>query len=133
MNDGPKAIVPPAGNKPAPRLPLSHFKILVKFPALVAISLYMILLAGFNVVSVVQQHAHPLLLLLSPLFIAGALGLLLLLRWGWALTLAGVALMAGRFLWGFTAQHAPSLLVQGLLNLLFFFYLVRTEVREQLR
>jgi hypothetical protein len=133
MNAGPETPVPPAGNHPAPRLPLSHFAVLVKLPGLVAISLYMILLAGFNVVSVVRQHSDPLLLVLSPLFIAGALGLLLLLRWGWALTLAGVALMAARFLWGFAAQHAPSLLVQGLLNLLFFFYLVRTELRERLK
>ncbi len=133
MNDGPDKPAPPAGNEPLSPLQQSHFAVLLKLPGIAAISLYMILLAGFNVVSVVRQHSDPLLLVLSPLFIAGALGLLLLLRWGWALTVAGVALMAARFLWGFTAEHAPSMLVQGLLNLLFFFYLVRTEVREHLK
>ncbi len=58
---------------------------------------------------------------------------MLLLRWAWALTLAGVALLAGMFLWGFSAQHLYADLVQGLLNLLFFLYLVRTDLREKLR
>ena len=61
------------------------------------------------------------------------LGLLLLLRWAWALTLAAVALLAGWFLWSFTTQHVSASLVQGLLNLVFFLYLVRTDVRKNLR
>jgi hypothetical protein len=72
-------------------------------------------------------------LVFSALFIAGALGLLLLLRWAWALTLAAVAILSGSFLWGFSLQHSYSSLVQGLLNLLFFLYLVRTDVREKLK
>jgi hypothetical protein len=56
-----------------------------------------------------------------------------MLRWAWALTLAAVALSAGSFLWGYSTQHAFPSLVQGLLNLVFFLYLVRTDVREQLR
>jgi hypothetical protein len=36
-------------------------------------------------------------------------------------------------LWVFSAQHQGAALVQGLLNLVFFLYLVRPEVREKLR
>jgi uncharacterized membrane protein (DUF2068 family) len=65
-------------------------------------------------------------------FIAGALGLLLLLRWAWALTLAAVALMSGLSIWEFTTLHTRPALVWGLLNLVLFLYLVRSDVREKL-
>jgi hypothetical protein len=133
MTDGPSKSDPPTGNAPPGSLQQSHFAALLKLPGLVAISLYLILLAGLNVVSVVHHHAGPLLLVLSPLFIAGALGLLLLLRWAWALAVAGMAFLSAMYLWGFATQHASSSLVQGCLNLVFFFYLVRTEVREKLK
>jgi hypothetical protein len=106
---------------------------LFKLPGLMAISLYMLLLAGVTIVSVVAQRTGFIYLVFSVFFIAGALGLLLLLRWAWALTLAGVAILSGSFLWGFSRQHTYSSLVQGLLNLLFFLYLVRTDVREKLK
>jgi hypothetical protein len=106
---------------------------LLKLPGLIAISLYMLLLSGVTVVSVVEHRAGPLYLVFSVFFIAGALGLLLLLRWAWALTLAAVALLAGSFLYTYTTQHISSSLVQGLLNLFFFLYLVRTDVREKLK
>jgi hypothetical protein len=106
---------------------------LLKLPGLIAISLYMLLLSGVTVVSVMNHRAGVLYLIFSVLFIAGALGLLLLLRWAWALTLAAVALLSGSFLWGFSLQHSYPSLVQGLLNLLFFLYLVRSDVREKLK
>jgi hypothetical protein len=93
----------------------------------------MLLLSGVTIVSVVDQRAGPLYLVFSVFFIAGALGLLLLLRWAWALTLAAVALSAGSFLYTYTTQHIASSLVQGLLNLVFFLYLVRSDVREKLK
>ena len=106
---------------------------LLKLPGLVAISVYMLLLAGVTVVSVLAQHTGFIYLVFAVFFIAGALGLLLLQRWAWALTLAAVAILSGSFLWGFSTQHSGSSLVQGILNLFFFLYLVRTEVRQQLK
>jgi hypothetical protein len=118
---------------PGPRIkPKAGKAALLKLPGLIAISLYMILLAVFTTVRVVSGHVQLFLLILPVLFIAGALGLLLLLRWGWALTLAAIALSAGSFLWSFTTQHNSAALLQGLLNLVFFLYLVRTDVREKL-
>jgi hypothetical protein len=118
---------------PAPAAQKSVRRALLKLPGLMAISLYMLLLAGVTVVSVMEQRAGFIYLVFSVFFIAGGLGLLLLLRWAWALTLAAVAILSGSFLWGFSVQHSYSSLVQGLLNLLFFLYLVRTDVRENLK
>jgi hypothetical protein len=57
----------------------------------------------------------------------------LLFRWAWALALAAVFLLASYDLWIFTTQHQDTVLLQGILNLIFFLYLVRPEVREKLR
>ena len=57
----------------------------------------------------------------------------MLLRWAWALALAGVFLLVVYNLWFFASMHQGAALVQGLLNLVFFLYLVRPEVRERLR
>jgi len=110
----------------------TRFQVL-KLPGLIAISLYMVLISGVAVVSVMQGQVGAVYLVFSVLFIAGALGLLLLLRWAWALTLAAVAILSGWCLWGFSTQHSFPALVQGVLNLFFFLYLVRTDVREKLK
>lgn len=102
-------------------------------PALAAIALYLLLLAGTICVGVVGHHYPRSFLVLSVLFIAAFCGLLMLFRWAWALALAAVLLLSGYNLWVFSHQHQIPALVQGLLNLVFFLYLVRTEVREKLR
>jgi hypothetical protein len=125
---------PSAAGLPGPRVkPKAEPVKLSKLPGLIAISLYMILLAGVMVVSVVQNHREFFFLVFPVLFIAGGLGLLLLMRWAWALTLAAAALLAGLFFWTSVTQHLPYLLVQGVINLVFFLYLVRSDVRNKLR
>ncbi|MGA3033558.1 MAG: hypothetical protein ABSD70_09755 [Terracidiphilus sp.] len=104
-----------------------------QFPGLVAISLYMVLLAAVICFDVVAGRQSALYLAFSVFFIAGAFGLIFLLRWGWALTLAAVAMMSGFFLWTAFTQHGEAPLVQGLLNLVCFLYLVRTDLRDKLR
>ncbi|MGD0731098.1 MAG: hypothetical protein ABR956_07525 [Terracidiphilus sp.] len=107
---------------------------LLPLPGLVAISLYLVVLAVTVVVGVTgQRHDPPLLLILAVAFIAAGAGLLLLLRWAWAMALAAFFLLAVYNLWIFAAQHLGQALVQGLLNLVFFLYLVRPEVRGKLR
>jgi len=124
---------PPAAGLPGPRVkPKVEPVKLSKLPGLIAISFYMILLAGFSVVRILSDHDQPLLLIFPVLFVSGALGLLLLLRWAWALTLAAMALSAGSFLWSYTTQHKAPFIVHGVLNLVFFLYLVRSDVRDKL-
>ncbi|MGB6722606.1 MAG: hypothetical protein WBE72_17545, partial [Terracidiphilus sp.] len=96
--------------------------------------LYLLLLAGTIILGVVAGgHYPPIFLVFSALFMAASAGLLMLFRWAWALALAAVLLLAAYNLWIFSAQHQPSTLVQGLLNLVFFLYLVRPELREKLK
>ena len=119
--------VPVHPSKPSPRPRLRQF------PGLAAISLYMILLAGVICFDVVEGHAQRFYLIFSVLFIASALGLMMLLRWGWALALAAVALLSASFFWGFFMQNNYPSLVQGLLNLVFFLYLIRPDLRDKMR
>jgi hypothetical protein len=102
-------------------------------PGLLAIGLYLLVLAGVIVLGVVGGHYPPLFLILAAAFITASAGLVLLLRWAWALALAAAFLLACYNLWIFGAQHTAPALVQGLLNLVFFLYLVRAEVRDKLR
>jgi uncharacterized membrane protein YvlD (DUF360 family) len=106
---------------------------LLPLPGLAAIALYMLVLSGINILGVVNGYVRPPYLFFSAVFIASGLGLLLLFRWAWTLALAAVVLLAGLFLWKFSAQHDIASIAQGLLNLVFFLYLVRPEVRVRLR
>ncbi|MGB6745278.1 MAG: hypothetical protein WBE38_16645 [Terracidiphilus sp.] len=108
--------------------------LLLPLPGLAAIALYLLVLAGVIVVGVVSgRHYPPVFLVFPVLFIASCGGLLMLFRWAWSLALAAVVLLSGYNLWIFARDHQPAGLVQGLLNLIFFLYLVRPEVRERLR
>ena len=107
---------------------------LLPLPAMAAISLYLLVLAGVIIVGVVgTRHYPPVFLFFALCFVAASTGLLRLKRWAWALALSAVCLLTVYNLWFFTSQHQPPALVQGLLNLVFFLYLVRTEVRDKLR
>jgi hypothetical protein len=102
-------------------------------PGVAAIALYMILLAGINVINVVRGDARPAYLVFSAAFLAAGAGLLMMFRWAWTLSLAAAVLMAGMFFWKFSMEHQAPWVVQGLLNLIFFLYLIRPEVRAKLR
>jgi hypothetical protein len=106
---------------------------LLQLPGLLAISLYLLVLAGVIILGVVGKHYPLLFLILAAAFLTASAGLILLLRWAWALALAAAFLLVCYNMWIFGAQHVAPALVQGLLNLVFFLYLVRTEVRSKLR
>jgi hypothetical protein len=127
-----------SGSAPAPDRPQSTdredaTKTILQLPGLAAISLYMSILACVAAVGVVGRHYPPLILILALAFFTASFGLMRLLRWAWALTLSAVVLLAAYWFWIYSAHHQGSALVQGLLNLVFFLYLVRLEVREKLR
>ncbi len=126
-----RAAATPEKSAPAAGRPLR--RALLPLPGLAAISLYLLVLSGVIILGVAGGHYPPLFLILAAAFMAASAGLMLLLRWAWALTLAAVLLLACYNLWVFSIQHAAPGLVQGLLNMVFFLYLVRTEVRAKLR
>jgi hypothetical protein len=109
----------------AERLPL---------PGLAAISLYLLILSGVIIFGVVAGRHYPFIFLFfATALITASAGLILLLRWAWAMALGAVLLLSAYDLWIFSTSHQLPALVQGLLNLVFFLYLVRTEVRSKLR
>lgn len=102
-------------------------------PAMIAIALYMLVLAAVVSFDVVGGHMPRLMLILPPFFVAASFGLLRMFRWAWALTLAAVLMLMTYFLWMFfEMQQAPGAVMGGL-NLIFFLYLVRADVRSRLR
>ena len=131
MND-PEKTGPPGGS-PDGTAPKTQHHGLLHTPGLVAVGIYMLLLAFTIIIGVARGHFPPLYLVFPVLFIAAGLGLLKLFRWAWTLTLAAVVMLAGFFLWNYASQHQPVTLMQGLVNLVIFLYLVRTEIRSKLR
>lgn len=102
-------------------------------PGVLAISLYLLVLAGVLILGVAGGHYPPLFLLFAAAFLTASAGLILLFRWAWALALAAVFLLVCYNMWVFGSEHIAPALVQGLLNLVFFLYLVRMDVRSKLR
>ena len=102
-------------------------------PGMAAVCLYLLLLAGVIILGVTQgRHYPPVFLLFAAVFMTASAGLTLSFRWAWALALGAVFSLSGYNLWIFSAQHQFSALVQGLLNLVMFLYLIRPEVRAHL-
>jgi hypothetical protein len=72
-------------------------------------------------------------LTICSLLAVGIFGLLRLNRWGWALVIAGCLLVSAGDLYFFSKTHVPFFLIRGAFEMVFFLYLVRTEVRDRLR
>ncbi|HUB29483.1 MAG TPA: hypothetical protein VL967_07290 [Terracidiphilus sp.] len=106
---------------------------IMALPGLLAISLYLLVLAGVIILGVAGGHYPVLFLFLAAAFFTASAGLILLLRWAWAMALAAVFLLVCYNFWALGEQKMAAALIQGLLNLVFFLYLVRTEVRSKLR
>jgi len=97
------------------------------------IALYLLLLSGVIILGVVSgRHYPPLFLVFSALFMAPARAFSCSFA-GVAMALATVLLLAIYNLWIFTSLHQLPMLIQGLLNLVFFLYLIRPEVRCKLK
>ncbi len=107
-------------------------------PGVAAICMFLLVLTMINAFAALNgqygtgRNKYGILALCT-LLAAGIGGLLRLRRWGWALVLAGCLSLSIGDLTLFTRTHAGPFLVQGLFALLFFLYLVRTEVRDRLR
>jgi hypothetical protein len=102
-------------------------------PAMAGIALYMFVLASVVGFGVATGRFPRIFIILCVLFVAAAVGLIRLYRWGWALTTAASFLLMSYGVWTYVHTRMAAALVMSFLNLIFFFYLVRPEVRERLR
>jgi len=107
-------------------------------PGVAAIALYMLFMAMINAFGAVRgmfrtPAANYSILVVCTLLVAGVFGLLRMRRWGWALVLGGAVFLALGDLFFFKLSHQPFFLVRSLLELVFFLYLIRSEVRDRMR
>jgi hypothetical protein len=107
-------------------------------PGVAGICLFMLVLTTINAIAALQgrfggSNGKYGVLALCTLLAAGIFGLLRLRRWGWALVLGGCLTLFLGNLFVFQRTHAGPFLLQGLFAMVFFLYLVRTEVRDRLR
>jgi hypothetical protein len=102
-------------------------------PAMAGIAFYMFVLAGVVGFGAATGRFPRLFLILCLLFVAAAVGLIRLYRWGWALATAASFLLMSYGAWAYLHTRMAAALVMSFLNLIFFLYLVRPEVRERLR
>ena len=106
-------------------------------PGVAGIAMWMLVVATVGVFGAINGvyvgHARYVVLPVCTMIVVGVFGLLRLKRWGWAMVLAGTLLLS--FGYGFmaTTLKQPGFWVMSLLNLCFFLYLSRTEVRERMR
>jgi hypothetical protein len=103
-------------------------------PGVVGIALYLLLIAGVIILGVARGGHYPAgYLIFSAIFFTASAGLLASFRWAWALALAAVFLLMTYNCWAALTQHSVAAGVQGFLNLIFFLYLIRPEVRSRLK
>ena len=110
----------------------------VLLPGVAGIAMFMLLLALLNTFAALSGKflgtgGRYGALAVCTLLVVGVFGLLRMRRWGWAIVTAGSLLLAVGYLFVFTRTHVAPFAVQSLFGLVFFLYLVRTEVRERLR
>lgn len=113
-----------------PKMPLRGR---VPLPGVLAISLFLLLMAGTIVVGVLGRHYPAIYLVFAVIFVAASAGLITGFRWAWALALSAVFLLMAYDFWLFTVQHSVAMVVQGFFNLVFFLYLIRPEVRAGMK
>jgi hypothetical protein len=105
----------------------------VPLPGVMAVSLYLLLVAGTIVAGVVGRRIGALYLVFAAAFVSASAGLIVGFRWAWSLALSAVFLLMSFSFWIFAARHQTAMVVPGCLNLLIFLYLIRPEVRERMR
>ncbi|MEO6922245.1 MAG: hypothetical protein ABI064_00170 [Acidobacteriaceae bacterium] len=107
-------------------------------PGMAAIAMFLLLITMLNAFAAIggafgTGPARYGIFVVCSLLLLGVFGLLRTRRWGWALCTAGCLAMAGGDTFLYVHNHTGFFAVRGLLELCFFLYLVRTEVRERLR
>jgi len=107
-------------------------------PGMAAISMFLLLVTMLNAFAALRGifgtgAAKYGIFGVCTLLVIGVFGFLRLRRWGWALVTAGCLVMSIGDIYYFGHSHVAFFIVRALLELCFFLYLVRPQVRERLR
>jgi hypothetical protein len=126
LKHGPLPVVTPAGERAG------------MLPGIAGISMFLLLVTMLNAFAAIRgafgsTAAKYSVLGVCTLLLVGIFGMLRLLRWGWALVIGGCLVMSLGDIMFFVHSHVGFFLIRGLLEMVFFLYLSRTEVRERLR
>lgn len=110
----------------------------VLLPGVAGIAVFLLVLAILNTFAALKGiygagAGRYGVLAVCTLLVVGIFGLLRMRRWGWAIVTAGALLLAVGYLLLFVRTHVGPMVVQSLFGMVFFLYLVRTEVRDRLR
>jgi hypothetical protein len=124
----PPGSVPPAGSDSAgPRM----------LPGMAMIAIFMLFISLANAINVIAHRtafrtsALYAILVVATMIVIGVFGFLRLRRWGWALLLGGCFFYSLGNVTLFFQTHAPGYLLPAAFALVFFLYLVRTEIRDR--
>ena len=123
----PGSVVPPQGELEGPRM----------LPGMAMIAIFMLFVAMANAINVIAHRAAfrasalYAILIVASLIVVGVFGFLRLRRWGWALLLGGCFFYSLGNVVLFFQTHAPGYLLPAAFSLVFFLYLVRTEIRDR--
>lgn len=107
-------------------------------PGVVAIGGWMIITAMVGLASAAQgvypgRSARATVIAIASLLFVGSVGMLLLRRWGWSLVLAASVMSSGYFLFAAIRTGQTGGYIMAALQMVFFLYLVRPEVRARMR
>ena len=102
-------------------------------PGMAAIAVWTFLLSLIGLIGVTTHKLPLIYLVLCVAFAAAGQGLIARRRWGWAMTMAAAILSATWAMWVVFKTHQPMELGLAAVNMIFFLYLARPEVRARLR
>jgi hypothetical protein len=106
-------------------------------PGMAMIAIFMLFIALANSVNVIVHRAVTrtsamyAILIVSTFIVVGVFGFLRLRRWGWALLMGGCFFYSLGNVTLFIQTHQPGYLLPAAFAMVFFLYLVRTEIRER--
>jgi hypothetical protein len=123
----PGSVPPPQATNAGPRM----------LPGMAMIAIFMLFIALANAINVIvhrdvtRTSAMYAILFVSTMIVIGVFGFLRLRRWGWALLMGGCFFYSLGNVTLFIQTHQPGYLLPGAFAMVFFLYLVRTEIRER--
>ena len=144
----PSDRTPEAGPKPEQNAPVQRVKLPAApagrrapevpgmLPGMAMIAMFMLVVALLNVFAAWRGAygyggVRTAALAVCTLFVIGVFGFLRLRKWGLALLLGGTLCLSAGYTFLFIRTHRPGMLIPALFTLVFFFYLVRGDVRDR--